>query len=522
MNASSPTIQGIPESIVQVRPFIVVSVMLATIMQALDTTIANVALPHMQGSLNATQDQISWVLTSYIVAAAIMTPPTGFLAARFGRKKLFLIAVIGFTFVSVLCGIAQSLPEMVFFRMLQGLFGASLVPLSQAVMLDIYPKERHGSAMALWGVGVMLGPILGPTLGGYLTEYYNWRWVFYINLPIGILATLGIIAFLPDTNRDRSKPLDWMGFVSLSVFIGALQLMLDRGQGEDWFSSPEIIIEATLAGLALYLFLVQMFTARQPFIPPAIFRDRNYSTALVFMFVMGILLLATMALLPPYLQNLMNYPVITTGLVLAPRGVGTMAAMILVGRLMGKVDVRLLLTFGLGMMTFSLWEMTQFSTTMPISMLVRTGLVQGFGMGFVFVPLSTVAYATLDPRYRGDATALFSLVRNLGSSIGISVVIALLAQNTQISHADLSSTITPFSDGYQLYGHAVQQAGLGHPGSTAMMALFNGQVTAQAAEIAYLDDFLLMMYITLFVMPLVLVMRKPKHVSSEDALAAME
>ena len=270
-------------------------VMLATIMQALDTTIANVALPYMQGSLSATTDQINWVLTSYIVAAAIATPVTGFLEQRLGRKRLFQIAVAGFTGASVLCGIATSLPEMVVFRLLQGLFGASLVPLSQAVLLDSYPKEKHGSAMAMWGIGVMVGPILGPTLGGWLTEVYNWRWVFYINVPIGILTFLGLSAYLSET-ETRKGSFDWFGFAMLSIAIGSFQMMLDRGEQVDWFSSTEIVIETVLAALAFYLFLVQMFTVKQPFIDPAIFKDRNLSVGLCFIFVVGIILLAELVL----------------------------------------------------------------------------------------------------------------------------------------------------------------------------------------------------------------------------------
>src|SRR5689334_4684227 len=238
------------------RAAITICVMLATIMQALDTTIANVALPYMQGSLSATLDQINWVLTSYIVAAAIMTPPTGWLAARFGRKRVFLCAVAGFTVASVLCGIASSIEEMVLFRLLQGVFGAPLVPLSQSVLLDSYPKERHGSAMAMWGVGVMVGPILGPTLGGYLTEWYNWRWVFFINLPVGILAFAGLYWFLPRRFNRTGAPFDWFGFLMLSLGVGALQMMLDRGEQLDWFGSREIVLEAALSALGFYLFLV--------------------------------------------------------------------------------------------------------------------------------------------------------------------------------------------------------------------------------------------------------------------------
>ena len=314
------------------RGMIVVSIMLATIMQALDTTIANVALPHMQGSLSATQEQISWVLTSYIVAAAIMTPPTGFLAARFGRKRLFLVAVACFTAASLLCGVAQTLPEMVAFRLLQGVFGAALVPLSQAVLLDTYPKEQHGSAMALWGLGVMVGPILGPTLGGYLTEVYNWRWVFLINLPFGIMAFLGILGFVPETTRDRERPFDFFGFAMLSLGIGALQLMLDRGETKGWFGSTEIVIEAAIAGLGLYLFIVQMTTAERPFLEPRLFKDRNLVVGLLFIFVVGIVLLATLALMPPFLQNLMLLgAAVITGRLVEPRPRRQLHARILFG-----------------------------------------------------------------------------------------------------------------------------------------------------------------------------------------------
>lgn len=501
------------------RGAIVLCVMLATIMQALDTTIANVALPHMQGSLNAVQDQISWVLTSYITAAAIMTPMTGFLANRLGRKKLFLAAVAGFTVSSILCGLAMTLPEMVVFRMFQGIFGASLVPLSQAVLLDIYPKERHGQAMAMWGVGVMLGPILGPSLGGWLTEYYNWRWVFYINVPIGAVAFMGILTFMKETTLDKTRPFDLIGFTLLSLSIGGLQLFLDRGETLDWFSSREIWIEAGIAALAFYLFIVHMFTADKPFIEPGLFKDKNYSSSLCFMFVVGIILLATMALMPPYLQNLMGYPVITTGLVLAPRGLGTMAAMMIAGRIMHKTDVRYLILFGLLLTAFSLWETSTFNLEVPFHMLVMNGVVQGFGMGFVFVPLSTVAYSTISPHYRNEATALFSLIRNIGSSIGIAIMIALVSRNTQINHADLASHLNPFSPGMKLLDAAANMTGL------PVLPRLNAEVTRQAAAISYLNDFRLMMYITLGSIPLLLLMKVPQNKNKqagESAAAALE
>ncbi len=317
------------------RGLLVVSVMLATLMQALDTTIANVALPNMQGSLSATQDQISWVLTSYIVAAAIATPATGWLASVMGRRRLLLIAIAGFTIASVLCGMASSIGAMVAFRLLQGLFGAALVPLSQSTLLDVYPREKHGAAMALWGMGVMVGPILGPPLGGWLTDAYSWHWVFLINVPIGALALFGVAASLP-TDETRESRFDWRGFAFLAIGIGALQLFLDRGEQQDWFGSVEIQIEAALAFLGFYLYVVHWKTSERSFLDLGLFKDRNFLASNIFIFVLGVVLFATMALLPPFLQGLMNYPVVTTGLLLAPRGIGTLIAMMLVGRLMAR------------------------------------------------------------------------------------------------------------------------------------------------------------------------------------------
>jgi DHA2 family multidrug resistance protein len=500
------------------RGMITVSIMLATIMQALDTTIANVALPHMQGSLSAAQDQISWVLTSYTVAAAVATPLTGWLSNRIGRKRLFLVSVAGFTAASLLCGIATSLEEMVLFRLMQGLFGAGLVPLSQSVLLDINPPERHGSAMAIWGAGIMVGPILGPTLGGYLTDFYDWRWVFLINLPVGLIAFAGILTFVQDGAPTGKRRFDLFGFAMLALAIGAFQLMLDRGELKDWFSSGEIVIEAGIAALAFYLFLAHSLTANRPFLEMDLFRDRNFAVGLVFIFVVGIILLATMALLPPMLQNLMGYPVITTGLVLAPRGIGTMIAMLVVGRLVNRVDPRLLIFTGLALTAGSLWDMSGFSLEIGTHDLVRTGIVQGLGLGFIFVPLSTVSFATLAPRLRTDATALYSLVRNLGSSVGISIVVALLSQNTQISHADLASNVTPFNEVFRLPGVPA----LWNLANPAGLAAFDMEVNRQAAMIAYVDDFRLMMLITLLAVPLLALMRvnrraaAPAHAVAAD------
>ena len=488
------------------RGLITLTVMLATIMQALDTTIANVALPHMQGSVGATQDQISWVLTSYLVASAIFMPLTGFLAGRYGRKRLFILSVVGFTLTSMLCGAAQSLGQIVAFRFLQGVFGASLVPLSQAVMLDSYPREKHGSAMALWGVGVMIGPILGPSLGGWLTEYYSWRWVFYINLPFGVLAWLGLSAFLQETPLDRQRRFDLLGFALLSLGIGALQMMLDRGESLDWFASAEVVAEALLCVLALYLFVVHIFTHDHPFIEPGLLRDRNFALGLVFIFVVGIILLATMALLPPFLQGLMGYPIIDVGLLLAPRGLGTMAAMMLVGRLSGKVDPRALILLGLGLISFSLWRMSLFNLDTPGRDIVVTGITQGLGLGFIFVPLSTLTFSTLAPRYRNEATALYSLMRNIGSSIGISIVISYLAQRVQINHAAYADYIDASS---RLPLRLAVESGALELASPQGLARANQLLNQQAATLAYLQDFRLMMWITLAAVPLLLLLRQP-------------
>lgn len=493
------------------RLLVTVTVMLSTIMQALDTTIANVALPNMQGTLSATQDQISWVLTSYIVGAAIFMPMTGFLAARFGRKRLFLASVIGFTLSSMLCGAAQSLEQMVLFRLLQGVFGAALVPLSQAVLLDSHPPEKHGSAMALWGVGVMVGPILGPTLGGYLTEYYDWRWVFYINLPFGVLAGLGLWLFVDETATDRARRFDLLGFAFLALGIGTLQMALDRGELLGWLDSTEVAIELSLAALCGYLFVTHSLTHAHPFINPTIFRDRNFSLGLMMIFAVGIILLATMALMPPYLQHLADYPVVTTGLVLAPRGIGTMAAMLIAGRLGHRVDDRYKIGAGLVLIAVSLWEMTFFTPDVSRSELVRTGIVQGFGLGFVFVPLSTLAFATLAREHRNEGTSLFSLMRNIGSSIGIAWMMSLLAHNTQANHAAFASYITDFS----LPLRQAAEAGVWNLDTTAGLRALNDEVTRQAQSLAYLQDFHIMMWVTLAGLLMLPLMRRPVNAGKQ-------
>jgi DHA2 family multidrug resistance protein len=497
------------------RLAITICVILATLMQALDTTIANVALPYMQGSVSATQDQIDWVLTSYIVAAAIMTPPTGFLAGRFGLKRLFLVAVAGFTVASMLCGMAQSLPQIVLFRILQGAFGAALVPLSQSVLLNINPPERQGSAMAMWGVAVMAGPILGPVLGGWLTENYTWRYVFYINVPIGILCFLGMKTFLTDTTSNANEKLDWFGFGTLSLGIGAAQVMLDRGEQLDWFGSSEIVIEAIVAASAFYLFLVHTFTAKKPFVRPALFRDRNFTAGTLFVFVVGLTYYASLALQPPYLQNLMNYPVVTAGLVLGPRGIGTMGVMLVVGRLIGRVDTRLLLGLGLGLTASAFYAMTGWTPDVSQSTIIGVGLLQGMGLGFLFVPLSAVTLSTLSAEQRTEGAGLYSLSRNIGSSVGISVVNALLTRNTQINHADIAQHVTAVNRAFE--SPAVTQ--FWNPATAAGRAALDAVITQQAQIIAYIDNYKLLMIATLAVIPLLIVFKKTSRGSADHTLA---
>jgi DHA2 family multidrug resistance protein len=500
------------------RAAITVCVILATLMQALDTTIANVALPYIQGSVSASQDQIAWVLTSYIVAAAIMTPPTGYLAGRFGIKRLFLFSVAGFTVASMLCGMAQSLVEIVLFRLLQGMFGAALVPLSQTVLLSINPKERQGSAMALWGVAVMAGPVLGPVLGGWLTETYSWRFVFYINLPIGVLAFIGMSAFLPETARNVGAKLDWFGFGTLSLAVGGLQLLLDRGQQLDWLSSGEIVIETIVAAAAFYLFLVHTFTAREPFVRPSLFRDRNFSAGTLFVAIVGLTYFASLALQPPYLQNLMNYPIVSAGLVIGPRGIGTMGAMLIVGKLIGRVDTRLLLGVGLGLTAWSFYAMTGWTPDVSQATIVIIGVIQGIGLGFLFVPLSAVTLSTLSPGVRAEGAGLYSLSRNIGSGIGISVVNSLLTRNTQVNHAEIAQHVTAVNRMFE----DPMIARFWNPVTAAGRAALDALVTQQALIIAYIDDYKLLMIATLAVIPLLIVFKKASAGIDPDHTIAME
>jgi DHA2 family multidrug resistance protein len=497
------------------RNMVTICAMTATIMQALDTTIANVALPYMQGTLSASQDQINWVLTSYIVAAAIMTAPVGWIANRFGRKRVFILCSGGFTLASVLCGLAQDINQMVLFRLLQGMFGAALVPLSQAVMLDSYALHERAKAMAIWGMGVMMGPIMGPSLGAWLTETYSWHWVFFVNLPFGIFTVVGLLVFMDETRKDRELRFDWFGFLALAVGIGALQIALDRGEQLGWMESSEIIAEFIVSIVGFYYFFAHSFTASKPFIQFAMFKDRNFVGGCVFMAVMGLVLFSTMALASPYLQNVIGYPVITAGLLLASRGCGTFVAMMLVGRMMRHIEARTLIVSGLSITCLSLFYMTAWTDQTGVAEILVISVAQGFGFGLVFVPLSTVAFLTLPNNLRTDGTAMLTLMRNVASSIGISVVIAQLTEGSRRVHAVLSQHVNPFN-------HAMQMPdvrGMIDMSTDKGRAMMDAIVNLQAQIIAFSQDYQMVMLFTLCAIPLAVMIGSTKAALRKQSLA---
>jgi DHA2 family multidrug resistance protein len=487
------------------RWLLTIGVMGAMVMQILDTTIANVALPRMQTSLGATIDTVTWVLTSYIIATAIALPATGWLSDRFGSRNLFLFAVGGFVIASMLCGTAVSLEEMVLFRVFQGIAAAFINPLSQTAMLDINPPERQAKAMSVWGMGVMVGPIMGPVIGGWLTESYNWRWVFYVNVPVGAL-TFAILWFLLPSRPMRTRSFDIAGFGLIAIAVASFQLMLDRGQQQDWFSSPEIIVEAMIALAALWVGVVHLATARKPLFDRHLFRNRNLVTGMFFMIVIGISTMAPMALLPPMLQQLFGYPVVDTGMMMAPRGMGVLFTMWFAGQMMGKIDTRILIVVGLLLFSFSLRQMAAYSLEMDFWPVIISGFIQGLGMGLVFMPLNSLAFATLDHNYRTDGSSLLNLMRSVGQSAGISLVTVLLARNIQTAHADLAQHVTaktvPTLDLGALDRYGVL--------SDTVFGMADAMINKQAAMIAYIDDFYLMAWISIGVLPLVLLLRKPR------------
>ncbi len=487
------------------RALITASAMMAMLMQTLDSTIANVALPFMQGSMAASRDEVTWVLTSYVIAAAIMTAPVGWMAVRFGRKRLFIGCIVGFTVASMLCGAAQTLEQLIAFRLLQGMCGAALAPLSQVTMLDIYPFSRRAQAMAIFSMGITMGPIMGPTLGGYLTDLYSWRWVFYVNLPFGILAVIGLALFMPDVPAKPELRFSWYGFAMLALGAAALQMMLDRGQELDWFASREIWIEAATAGLAFYLFLVHMFVAEKPFLSVALFKDRNFASGMVMVFCISSVMMSTAALLAPYLQNLAGYPVYTAGIAMSPRGFGMIGSMFLASRLGMRVDQRKIMAVGLLVLGGAMYEMSTWTPSVTQNEMMLSLIVQGFAIGLVFNPMSVMAYTSLSPVLRGEGTAMQSLARNIGAAIGISITSASLTRGIQTTHADIAAGITPFGRVLQAGDYASRVL---DPFTRHGAALLNEMIDHQAQIIAFSNDFRMMTLTVVPPMILLLLMRR--------------
>jgi DHA2 family multidrug resistance protein len=482
--------------------------MTATMMQVLDTTIANVAMPHMQATLSATQEQVAWVLTSYILASAVATPLTGWVEDRIGRRTLFSLCAGGFTLSSALCGAAPTLTFMVAARVSQGLFGALLMPLSQAVVLDIYPPEKRAQAIGVWSMTTMIGPIMGPILGGWLTDALNWRWVFYINVPFGIPCSLALWLLLP-TGKARSRLFDMAGYAMLATAIAALQLMLDRGTQLDWFDSNEIVIEAGLAIGAFWMFVVHTMTARAPLIPRALFADRNFMISAGLTLIVFGVSYSSQALMAPMLQQLLHYDTAQAGTLMAPRGIGVLIAIPIVGRLNSRVDSRVTMGTGLALLVAAQFLMSGFDVVMDRGPIVTAGFVQGLGNGLVIMPLTMTVFLTIPARLRTDAAAMVGLIRNLAGSIAIAIGGAFAAHSVQVVHAELGEHVTqqtmPILDPRLVDS-------LGHYGGMAA-AMVDAEVNRQALMIAYINDFRMMMWVGILVMPLLFLFRPGKGMS---------
>jgi DHA2 family multidrug resistance protein len=503
----------------QINPWIIAfSVMLCTFMEVLDTTVVNVSLPHIAGSLSATIEEVTWVLTSYLVANAIVLPMTGWLANHFGRKRLLMASVTGFTISSFLCGVAPTLPLLVVFRVIQGLCGGALQPLSQAVLLEAFPPEGRGKAMGFWGLGIVTAPVLGPVLGGWLTDSYSWRWVFYINLPVGILSILMVQWFVFDPSyikRDEKAGIDYWGIGMLAVWIAALQLAFDKGQQLDWFNSPFIVSLLVIAGTFLVAFLVRELVADHPVVNLRIFKVGSYSTGVFLMAVLGFVLYGSIVILPIWLQTLMGYPATRAGLTMAPRGLGSMIAMPLVGIILPRFDPRKLLAAGLLMGAASTWQFGQMNLNAGYWDLFWPQFIQGFGLGLIFVPLTTISMGRVPRESMGNATSLFNLMRNIGGAVGIAVITMLNTRYQQRYINVLGSHVAQGDPATERWFGSLRSMFLGTgsgPGladQRAYGAIF-GLVQQQAAMRAFLDIFKLVTAVFLLMIPLLLLMRKPK------------
>ena len=497
----------------QLRGVSLMFVLMGIMMHTIDSTITNVALPHMQGALSASLDQVSWVITGYIVASAVATPPVAWLSTRFGIRKIILISVGSFTFASVLCGLAVSLQEMVIFRVLQGLSGAALIPVGQVIVLSSFRRKDYGKAMGLFGLGVMVGPILGPTLGGYITEVSSWRWVFFVNVPFGIAAMIGIWVFVKDVPPGKAPRFDTIGFASLVTALVSFQVLMDRGHGEDWFTSWEIIGWAALSLTALYIFAVRIITAREPFFDRRLFKDKHFAIGNIVFFFVGGNMVATMIMVPSLMQSLLGYPVQAAGLLLAPRGLGMMLAMVLTPRLAAHMDPRIAITIGMILTSYASWDQAQIGIYFSAWDFARTGFVHGMGLGMVFVLIGTISFNHLPDDIRLQASTFFNMVRNIGQSFCAAVAVSALARNIQVNASELGEAVTLHSQSLEF---AASRFAGALPGDVALSLLQAG-INRQAAFIAYINNFYALAILTLLFAGLVWLVPRPPELNDETA-----
>ena len=491
------------------RIVITVPVLMASLLHAVNMSTAYVALPNIQGNLSARPDQVGWIVTAFVVATAVGTVLTGWLSAQFGRRKVFLGSIVGFTVTSALCGLAANLEQLVFCRILQGFMSAPLLPVSQAIMLDTYPRRLHGFAMSIWSLGMILGPIVGPTLGALLTEYYGWRYLFLMNIPLGIAAFIAIVMTLPEA-EVKGRPLDWIGVISLILAVSFLQLMLDRGERLDWFQSPEIIAEAAIAAVALYVFVLHSLAAKNPYINLAIFRDRNYVVGLSLIFMFGIAVFSSLFILPLFLQNVQDYPVLSAGWVVSARGIGTMIAMTMGGTLADRFPAKYLILLGLVCVGVSNVMMTHWTAEVSLHEIVWITVVNGYGMGLMWVTLTTVTFSTLAPALRVEGASLFALMRSIGASMGTSVIVAIIVRSSQINYIEMRERISAFSEPMALLGSPAAWDIETADGLAKLQQL----VIAQAEMIAYLNAFVFLVGVAFVAMPLVFLLKTPPKASA--------
>jgi DHA2 family multidrug resistance protein len=496
---------------------IALTVMFPTFIEIMDTSVVNVSLPHIQGSLNAGLDEVTWVLTSYLVSNAIIIPISGWLAGIFGRKRYLMFSLILFTGSSVICGAAPSLMILVLFRVIQGIGGGGLQPLSQAILLESFPKEEHGMAMAFFGMGVVLAPILGPVVGGWITDRMSWRWIFYINLPAGIMGVILIMLFIHDPSyiRKRYLQIDRWGLFFLSIGLGSLQIVLDKGQRDDWFNSHFILYLSLVSALALIAFVIVELRTRHPVVNLRIFLDRSFSTGCLTMFTGFLTLFGSLVLLPLYVQRLLNYTAFWAGLVLGPGGVISFFIMPLAGVLMKKgISARSLLAIGLMIVTYAEWLMSQFNLEAGFWSVVWPRVILGAGIGLFFVPLATATFATVSKEDTGNASGIFNLLRNVGGSFGIAISTTILARRSQLHHSFLVEKITPYNPTFQRYNELLQQWLAGHHPNLSFgqgpIALIYQEILRQAEMMAFNDTFWLLAWLTAALVPLTLLFRVRK------------